>query len=267
MSERKIFDFVQGDSPLLVSMPHVGTSVPSAMSERMTAQARSFPDTDWHVHQLYDFLEELGVSTLKANYSRYVVDLNRAPGGESLYPGQSVTEVCPTTLFNDQPIYNHGSEPDKAEISARIDTYWQPYHNCIDIELKRIRDKFGYAVLLDAHSIKSRVPRFFEGQLPDFNWGTADGSSCDPLLGERLLAESTAVFPYTPILNGRFKGGFITRNNGRPNESIHAVQLELSQATYMDDEDSFEISPAKADLLRSTLKGLVTVLLNHFDKK
>lgn len=264
MAEQTLFEFASGNSPLLISMPHAGTFIPEDIAIRMTDSAKRLPDTDWYVHQLYDFSSELSVSMLKANYSRYVVDLNRSPDGVSLYPGQSVTEVCPTTLFNDEAIYLPSGKPNEDEVSQRIEHYWQPYHDQIRRELQRMREKYGYALLLDAHSIKSHVPRFFEGQLPDFNWGSGNGSSCDASLSQNLLNRTLENSGYTSVLNGRFKGGYITRSNGNPAENIHAIQLELSQATYLHDEETFQIDPVKMAALQNKLKELIDELLHQF---
>lgn len=264
MGNDEVFDFQQGNSPLLVSMPHVGTRVPESIRSQMTDTARLLPDTDWYVDKLYDFLPDMGVSTLRANYSRYVVDLNRSASGESLYPGQKVTEICPTTLFNGEAVYREGLCPASDEISRRIDRYWKPYHKQIAQELERIRNQFGYAVLWDAHSIRSEVPTLFEGVLPDFNWGTADGETCDAVLSDALLEKVRSSRAFSVVVNGRFKGGFITRSFGNPSNGIHAVQLELSQATYLADEELFQLDVNKASQVGALLITLVEEVLTQF---
>lgn len=266
MSHAPIYDFQRGNSPLLVSMPHVGTLLPEQMKQRMTAAALQLPDTDWDVHCLYDFLPDLNVSTLRANYSRYVVDLNRSASNESLYPGQSVTEVCPTTLFDDQPIYEGAHQPDEHQIADRIEKYWKPYYQKIQEELERIRSSHGYAILLDAHSIKSRVPRFFEGQLADLNWGTGDGKTCAASLSKAMLDDVIENHNYSTVLNGRFKGGNIIRSFGKPDQGTHAIQLEMSQATYMKNERMHVQDPEKVAAVKAQLQRCVTKLLNHFRK-
>ena len=235
------FRFRQGTRPLLISMPHVGTHVPPALAARLTDEARRVPDTDWHLERLYDFADALGASVLVATHSRFVIDLNRPPDGASLYPGQSVTGLCPVDLFDDQPLYREPAEqPDEAEIAQRREAIWQPYHAQLARELARIRSAHGAAALWDAHSIRSVVPRFFEGTLPDLNLGTANGASCSPVLAEQLLAIGKQAAPYTAVLNGRFKGGHITRQYGRPEQGIHAVQLEMTQCTYMQERWPFD---------------------------
>eukprot|EP01034_Spumella_vulgaris_P040437 gene40437-50017_t len=207
------FLFHQGTQPLLVSMPHAGTYVPPALAARFTPEARQVPDTDWHMERLYAFAKDMGASILVATHSRYVVDLNRPPDGASLYPGQSVTGLCPVDTFDDTPIYAAGDVPQEAEIAARRYAVWAPYHAQLRAELDRIRFQHGVAILWDAHSIRSVLPRFFEGKLPDLNLGTANGESCDAALAQRLLQIAKAAPGYTagtimvknPGLNTEYK--------------------------------------------------------------
>ena len=241
------FRFRQGTRPLLISMPHAGTHVPPALAARFTDEARHVPDTDWHLERLYDFADELGASVLVATHSRYVIDLNRPPDGASLYPGQSVTGLCPIDTFDDTPVYvDAKDQPSEAEIAARRDAIWQPYHAKLAEELARIRAAHGVAALWDAHSIRSVLPRFFEGKLPDLNLGTGNGTSCAPELADQLLAIAQANPAYSGVLNGRFKGGHITRHHGQPANNVHAVQLEMTQSSYMQEALPFDYLPAVA---------------------
>jgi N-formylglutamate deformylase len=245
-----------GRSALLVSIPHAGTQVPPAVAARMTEAARALPDTDWHVDRLYDFLEDLDASVLAATQSRFVIDLNRAPDGAPLYPGASNTELCPTTTFDELPVYRTGQEPDEAEIETRRTQVWRPYHERLQAELDAIKARHGIALLWDAHSIRSRVPRFFEGRLPDLNFGSGGGVSADPALLGRL-AEVARTSGYTQAVDGRFKGGYITRAYGRPDEGVHAVQLELSQVIYMDEAPPYGFREDLAAGLRPVLRQLL----------
>lgn len=240
-----IFNFKKGDLPLLVSLPHSGETLGS-FAAQMTPAAKRMADTDWHLGKLYAFLESMGVSVLAATHSRYVVDLNRDPSGKSLYPGQDVTELCPTTTFAGEPIYLEGEAPTDAGVAERVEAYWQPYHDALTAELDRLKAKHGYALLWEAHSIASHVPRFFEGRLSDFNLGTNGGKSCDAELGKGLLATLGMAEQYSGVLDGRFKGGYITRQYGDPAQGVHAVQLELSQVTYMDEKYPFDYRPQSA---------------------
>jgi N-formylglutamate deformylase len=256
------FTFRRGTAPLLESMRHVGTHIPAELSANMTDAARLLADTDWHLERLYNFLDGLGASVLVATHSRYVIDLNRPPDNANLYPGQDTTGLCPVDTFDRQPLYQAGKAPDDAEITRRIVQYWQPYHTTLNSELQRLRDEHGIAMLWDAHSIASVVPRFFEGRLPDFNLGTASGTSCEDDLAQQLSAIAHAAPGYTAALNGRFKGGYITRNYGKPEQQIHAVQLELSQITYMNEAHPFDFKEDVAQNVRPTIASMLEAMLD-----
>jgi N-formylglutamate deformylase len=251
------FRFTQGTRPLLISMPHVGTHVPSGLAARFTPEAREVHDTDWHLECLYDFAQDLGASVLVATHSRYLVDLNRPPDNENLYPGQDTTGLCPVDTFDKAPLYAAGDVPDEAEISARRDVVWLPYHQQLQTELARLKAVHGSVVLWDAHSIRSVVPRFFEGQLPDLNLGTANGASCDPGLAQTLLGIGQAATDYQAVLNGRFKGGYITRQYGRPADGVHAVQLEMTQRCYMQETMPFDYLPEPAAQVQPILRAML----------
>ncbi len=230
-----VFSLHRGRAPLLVSLPHDGTELPADIAATLTESARRVPDTDWHVARLYDFARELDASILVPRHSRYVVDLNRPPDDVSLYPGQNTTGLCPAVQFSGEPVYLDGREPDSAAIADRVARYWQPYHAALGAELERLRDEHGRAVLWEGHSIRSIVPFLFEGRLPDFNLGTANGASCTPALQQRLASVLEAQADYGFVINGRFKGGYITRHYGQPARGIEAIQLELAQVNYMDE--------------------------------
>lgn len=255
------FRIVGRRGPLLVSMPHTGTHVAPELAARFTPEALAVPDTDWHLERMYDFLDALDASVLVATHSRYVVDLNRPPDNASLYPGRDTTGLVPVDTFHKEPLYRPGDAPGEDEIRARVETYWQPYHAALAAELERIRARHGYALLWDAHSIFSVLPRFFEGTLTDVNLGTADGNSCGAGLGRDLLAAAQACGGYSAVLDGRFKGGYITRRYGRPAEGIHAVQLELSEATYMDERPPYAFRDDLARRLRPCLRTLLETML------
>ncbi len=258
------FTFKAGKSPLLVSMPHSGTYLPPDLAARFSDEAQILPDTDWHIPDLYDFLGDLDASVIQATHSRYVIDPNRDPEGRSLYPGASSTELCPTSTFADAPIYAAGDVPAEAEIAGRRAAIWQPYHAKIAEALAALRAEHGIALLWDAHSIKSVVPRFFEGTLPDFNLGTGDGISCDPgLIGliTAVAREAEQDLGFSHVLNGRFKGGYITRHHGDPSNGIHAIQLELSEATYMDEDPPFAFRPDLAAKVRPVIAGFLQAML------
>ena len=251
----------RGSAPLLISLPHDGSDIPDDLAARMTADARRAPDTDWHVSRLYAFARELGASLLVPKYSRYVVDLNRPPDDTSLYPGQNTTGLCPAVQFSGAPVYLAGQEPTPDEISARVERYWCPYHGALSEELDRLRAQHGRVLLWEGHSIRgSALPFLFPGRLPDLNLGTAAGASCSPALQQRLEGVLAAQQQYDWVANGRFKGGYITRHYGAPDAGIEAVQLEISQRCYMD-EESFAYDDAKAARLQAVLRELLQVAI------
>lgn len=253
-----IFRLEQGSAPLLISLPHDGSHIPDDIAARMHPKARRSADTDWHVSRLYAPLAQaLGASLLRPLASRYVVDLNRPADGHALYPGRRETGLVSTIGFDGEPLYTAaGGEPDGSEIQRRVNDYWRPYHAALQQELARLRALHGRVVLWEGHSIRSRVPMLFEGRLPDFNIGTADGASCSPALQQRLEAVMRAQDRFDFVVNGRFRGGYITRQYGRPNEGVDAVQLELTQCNYMD-EDSFAWDEAKAATVRQAIEPLL----------
>lgn len=260
-----LLDLHRGDAPLLISIPHNGTRVPEAIASRLTDEARRVPDTDWHVADLYAFAREFGASLLVPTHSRYVVDLNRSEDDVSLYPGQNTTGLCPVVRFDGGPVYRDGGAPDADEIAARVDTYWRPYHTALADELARLRAAHGHVVLWEAHSIRGTLPFLFDGRLPDLNLGTASGASCSPALQRALGAVLAAQSDYDTVVNGRFKGGHITRHYGRPEAGVEAVQLEISQRCYMD-ETSFAWDAERAAALTPVLRALLEAAIGHARK-
>ena len=250
-----------GVIPLLVSLPHDGSAIPPDLAARMTPEARRAPDTDWHVSRLYEFARGMGASVLVPRFSRYVIDLNRGEDDVSLYPGQNTTGLCPLVRFTGDAIYLPGQAPDEAEVRARVDRYWRPYHRALRAELERLHALHGRVLLWEGHSIRgSGLAFLFDGRLPDLNLGTAGGASCHPETQMRLEAVLAAQGDYDWVANGRFKGGHITRHYADPQRGIEAVQLEISQRTYMD-EDSFAYDEAKAERLQLLLATLISAAL------
>jgi N-formylglutamate deformylase len=256
------FRLHRGTSALFVSLPHDGTLLPDDIAARMTPSACRVPDTDWHVSRLYGFASELGASVIVPRYSRYVVDLNRPPDDTSLYPGQNTTGLCPIVQFSGAPVYREGQEPAHGEVLARVERYWRPYHGALAEEIARIKAIHGRMVLWEGHSIRSVVPWLFDGRLPDFNLGTANGASCSADLQRKLVAVLEAQRDYSFVVNGRFKGGHITRNYGKPGAGVEAIQLELAQLNYMD-EDSFAYDEEKAAQLQNVIRALLEACLQQ----
>jgi N-formylglutamate deformylase len=256
------YRFRQGSVPLVVSIPHCGTWIPPSLSRDMTDAALLRADTDWHLPQLYDFLGGLGASVIASTHSRYVVDLNRPPDDVNPYPGKDTTSLCPIDTFDKQPIYRAGNTPALKAILARVERYWLPYHRRLAGELARVRREHGVAVLWDAHSIVSVAPRFFPGKLTDFNLGTGGGASCNEVLSGRLLAALGRHREFRTVLNGRFIGGHITRHYGRPADNIHAVQMEMTQANYMDEHSPFTFREDLAARVRPLLREQLKIALD-----
>jgi N-formylglutamate deformylase len=254
------FSLHRGTAPLLVSMPHIGTEIPPELRDAYVPRALEVEDTDWHLAQLYDFLPELGASVLQPRTSRYVIDLNRPPDDAPMYPGASNTELCPTRFFTGDPLYRPGREPGPEERARRRATWWQPYHDALAAELERIRSVHGYVLLWDAHSIRSCIPWLFEGTLPGLNVGTAGGASADASIAQ-AVDRACAAAGASYVINGRFKGGYITRHYGAPQRHVHAVQLEMCQSLYMAETAPFAYDAAKATAIQPVVQRMMTQAL------
>lgn len=257
-----VYTLHRGSAPLLVSLPHVGTWLPDDQRPRYVERALAFEDTDWHLERLYGFVRELGASLLVPRASRYLIDLNRPPENVPMYPGVNNTELCPTRFFTGDALYRVGQAPDAAEIERRLREHWQPYHAALRTELDRLRAAHGHVVLFDGHSIKSELPWLFEGRLADLNLGSASGASCAPALRAALGAVLAGQSRYTHVVDGRFKGGHITRQYGRPIEGVHAVQLEMCWSCYMVEAAPFAWNDARAAEVQPLLRGLIGTLLD-----
>src|SRR2546423_3599899 len=253
--------WTRGTIPLLLSFPHAGTDIPPSIARRMTSAALLRADTDWHLPRLYEFARAMGASTLVPRHSRYVIDLNRPPEDTNLYPGQDTTGLVPVDTFGKEALYADGEAPGGDEIDERRALYWMPYHDALEIELARLEATHGVAVLWDAHSIASVVPRFFEGRLADLNLGTADGQACSPDVQAAAQAVLDPQRDYTHVTNGRFKGGYITRHYRRPADSVHALQLEMCHASYMDEPAPFEYRPDLAAPVQPGLRRLLDAVV------
>lgn len=257
----KRHNLIRRDGPLLVSIPHMGHYIPSSIKNGMTEEALRLSDTDWHLDRLYGFAEAMGITLLMATHSRYVIDLNRPEDDQHLYPGQLKTGLVPMETFKGEAIYKDSYEPDEIEKLNRVASYWHPYHEQIVEQLVRIKAIHGYAILYDAHSIKTEVPRLFEGKLWDLNLGTAHDKTCDPAMSQAALAAASSD-SYSAVLNKRFVGGHITRHYGDPANDIHSIQMELTWGNYMYETYPYEYLPEKAAQLQGTLKKVLQSLLD-----
>ncbi len=256
----KAFTLIHGQSPLILSMPHPGTHVPDDVMDQMNEAGRNLPDTDWHMRELYGFAGRFKPSIIESHFSRYVIDLNRDPSGQSLYPGQSTTELVPTTTFGGTPIWT--TAPDLAEVIRRRNAYFEPYHQALRGEIERVKARHGYALVYDCHSIASAIPRLFDGELPILNLGTNNVNSCAPAIhasAERAMHESGL----SCVANGRFKGGWITRHYGRPHDGVHAIQMEVAMRGYLEAESPpWRFSSEVAGRLQDALAQIINAALH-----
>ena len=247
-------EVIDGAGPVILGQPHSGTFVPEEVMAHLNERGRSLADTDWHVDRLYDGLLP-GASVVRANFHRYVIDANRDPSGASLYPGQNTTGLVPLTDFDGEPIWN--APPDDDEIERRRMDFHAIYHLSLAAQIDRARKGHGVAVLYDCHSIRSNIPYLFDGKLPDLNIGTNVGATCAAEI-ETAVADVCAQSGFTHVVNGRFRGGWTTRHYGEPDHGVHAIQMEIAQSAYLENEDApFSYSEEKAATLRATLKQIL----------
>ena len=255
-----MIEVTKGNSPLVLGLPHTGAEVPDDIWESFNDTGKALADTDWHIHDLYAGLVE-DITTVRTRIHRYVIDVNRDPSGQSLYPGQNTTGLCPLTDFDGQPIYKTDFDTGNIETQYRLEAYHRPYHTALQTELGRVRSIHGFAILYDCHSIRSQIPFLFDGTLPDLNIGTNVGTTCDPRLEWMAHEMCKQAEGFSSVLNGRFKGGWTTRHYGRPAKGLHAIQMELAQSTYMDETPPWTYRPDKAERLRPHLASILNALL------
>lgn len=247
----------QGSSPVILGMPHTGTYVPDDVTAKLNAEGRRLRDTDWHIDRLYAGLLP-GATMVRANFHRYVIDANRDPSGQSLYPGQNTTTLIPTTDFDNQPIWRE--EPDATELSRRLSEWHTPYHAALEAEIARVKELHGIAILYDCHSIRSAIPFLFDGELPVLNIGTNDGATCAPEIAADVEAIANGS-GLTSVFNGRFKGGWTTRHYGKPESGVHAIQMEIAQSAYLASEtEPFAYDETRAEKLRAVLQPILAGL-------
>ena len=262
-STTPLVEIREGNAPLILSMPHSGVVIPPSLAANYRPEALALVDTDWHIPRLYEFALELDATIVRACVSRYVIDLNRPPTGESLYPGQATTGLCPTTFFDGRPLYHEGCEPTEESVAERVHDYWQPYHQVLQTQIERLVAQHRHVTLYDCHSIASEVPRLFEGTLPVLNLGTAGGTTCRPEV-QQAVADVMEASEFESVVNGRFVGGFITRNYGTHPEyaaDVDAIQMEIGQDAYMDRRPTFAYRPDRAERLQQTLRAILQACL------
>ena len=256
-----IFTLHRGTTPLLLSLPQVGTQIPDPLKPLLVERALAVEDTDWHLEALYGFALELGASVIVPVNSRFLIDLNRSPENVPMYPGVNNTELCPTRFFTGDPIYRTGCAPTPEQVAQRRERYWQPYHDALTVELARLKASHGHAMLWDGHSIRSQLPWLFDGQLPDLNLGTAAGTSCSAKLRAALMQVLSGQSSFSHVTDGRFKGGYITRQYGKPANGIQVVQLEKCWSSYMDESPPWVLAPDRVARLTPLLRSLLRTML------
>ncbi len=250
--------------PILISVPHCGTEFPDELKDQYKPNLIASPDdTDWFVHQLYDFAPSMGMMMIAAKYSRWVIDLNRDPESKPLYTdGRIITGLCPTTTFLGELLYrDERKEIDQHEIDRRLNSYYKPYHQQLEENLIRLKNKFGKVLLWDCHSIRQIVPTIQKEKFPDLILGDADGTSASPGLIEATLGVLDHS-EYSINHNHPFKGGTITRHFGKPSENVHALQLEMTKVNYMDDAET-SYAPERANKMRMLLQKMFGRLIEQ----
>lgn len=255
-----VYTIHRGTSPVILAFPHTGTWVPDNIYYRLNDEGQRLRDTDWQIDRLYAGILP-DASTVRATFHRYVIDANRDPSGQSLYPGQNTTGLVPLTDFDNQPIWRPGEEPTSEEIAGRLEGFHAPYHAALRKEIDRVRGDYGIAVVYDCHSIRSRCPFLFDGLLPDFNIGTDNGNTCAPEIEQAVDDICARAEGYTSVLNGRFRGGWTTRHYGKPETGVHAIQMELAQVSHLTAEEApFALDYDKARRLRLVLADILQTI-------
>ena len=255
----KVVSVVEGSKPLIIAQPHGGTWIAPDIYQRLNEKGQAIADTDWHINRLYDGLID-DITVVQSHIHRYVIDANRGPDDESLYPGQNTTGLCPLTDFNGSPIYLPGEQPDSNEIEQRRLHYHKPYHDALSSQIDRLRQIHESVIVYDCHSIRSQIPFLFDGVLPDFNIGTYNGRSCNSKIEKIVYEICTSNEAYTTIVNGRFKGGWTTRHYGNSKSNVQAIQMELTQSTYMQEDPPWSYDANKSSQIRKSLGAILTSL-------
>ncbi|MEG3179700.1 N-formylglutamate deformylase [Sphingomonas sp. LT1P40] len=256
---------IRNDGPLIVSIPHAGLELPEEIAPKLVSPKRARYDADLYIDELYAFAFTLGATIVRTTTSRTAIDVNRDPSGVTLYPGQFTTGLCPTETFDGLPLYRPGHEPDAAEIARRRTAYFDPYHAALTAEIARLKSRHAAIVLYEAHSIRSTVPRLFDGRLAEFNIGTNSGQSCAPELPQSIAA-ICARQERSHVVDGRFKGGWTTRHYGQSATGVHAIQMELAMRTYLEEVPEADWPPPWDPVIAAgaqmTLRPILTAALN-----
>jgi N-formylglutamate deformylase len=260
-----IIEPTAGKVPFVLSIPHRGTEFPEELTNHYVPElVEVLDDTDWDLEKLYDFAGDLGITVIYAKYSRWVIDLNREPESKPLYnDGRLITELCPKTTFLGENIYlKNEFEPDDAEIERRLETYFDPYHQKVDEIINGLKNEFEEVLFWDAHSIRREVKTIRPEPFPDFILGNNDGKTADNKFIETAL-RSLRSGDWQINHNDPFRGGYLTRSKGRPENGVHALQLEMSKDLYMSNNE-LDYADEKAVKIKSLLKKTFEELISTF---
>lgn len=255
---------LSGAAPFVLSIPHCGVDFPDDLREKLDPELIDAPDdTDWYLDRLYDFAPELGVTMIHARYSRWVIDLNREPAGRPLYDdGRIITELCPTTDFQGNPLYRSaGDVPDDAEKGRRLEVYYRPYHSKIDELIADLRTRFESVIFWDGHSIRRLVPSIRQEPFPDLILGDNNGSTASRRIIDSAVG-ALSLGRYRLNHNDPFRGGYLTRSKGDPANGVHALQLEMSKDLYMDETET-EYDEKKAAVVKAHLRSVFERLIEE----
>ncbi len=247
----QVVEVIEGNSAVILAMPHSGDYIPANIWNRLNDTGKKCADTDWHIPKLYENLLPQA-NIIKANFHRYVIDVNRAPDNTNLYLEHNSTALCPITDFQGNNIWLPGKEPTEDDITTLITQFYTPYHQALRGMIDKIFAKYGFVILYDCHSIRSRLPFLFSGELPALNIGTNDGKSCASAI-EQCVLDICVQSPFSYVLNGRFRGGWTTRHYGKPQHNIHAIQMEIAQSAYMNECEPWQYDASAAKQLRDIL--------------
>lgn len=253
--------------PVILSVPHSGVEFPDELKAHYYPEMTAQPDdTDWFVHDLYNFAPELGITVIHAKYSRWVIDLNRDPESKPLYDdGRIITALVPTTDFLGNEIYiDKKFVPNDQETERRLEHYYWHYYQKIGSLLAERLAEFGQVLLWDAHSIRRFVPTIRNEPFPDLILGDTDEKSARKEIIEIAL-NSLKAGKYGVNHNTPFKGGHITRYFGKPQMQVHALQLEMAKTNYMND-DELVFNESRAEEMRKVLRPVFENLIEHLTK-
>lgn len=257
--------------PVVVDVPHAGEWIPDDVRQEMVVGRKVLKrDLDLYVDQIWQDAPRLGATMVVSEVSRYVVDLNRAPDDVSPDTVKGGKRKDRPGYYQDRGVVWQNTTSgvpvmagpmSKKTFKKRLDTFYHPYHEALADEIERVRKEFGYCILVDAHSMPSQGRRGHTDpgrRRADIVPGNANGASCDVTV-TWTVEEHYRDRSFSVKTNEPYKGGWITRHYGRPDEDVHAIQIEINRDLYMN-ERTFVIDRAGLDRLRSAAEELLPKL-------